>query len=262
MESGKMGEDSLIRFQNLLRALFQFDYADLDFGIYRILNYKRKQIEAFIIERLPKTVEEAFGKYAAAEMKEAEQEVERLRDETKRTFGIEAVGEQGKLKFVFHDTPLGKEYLRALERAKSVEVAEELRSRVCNDLYTFFARYYEEGDFVSKRRYGRNETYVIPYNGEEVVLYWANRWGEEIYFSIPVSLEEEDAREVVSAGDLGYWPPGTAFCLFWGPTPMSRGQEIRPASPVNVFGKIIGDATVLSQVASETEITIDRETQG
>jgi len=90
----------------------------------------------------------------------------------------------------------------------------------------------------------------------------ANRWGEEIYFSIPVSLEEEDAREVVSAGDLGYWPPGTAFCLFWGPTPMSRGQEIRPASPVNVFGKIIGDATVLSQVASETEITIDRETQG
>lgn len=170
-----MGEDSLVRFQNLLRTLFQFDYADLDFGIYRILNYKRKQIEAFIIERLPKTVEEAFGKYAAAEMKEAEQEVERLRAETKRTFGIEAVGEQGQLKFVFHDTPLGKEYLRALERAKSVEVAEELRSRVYNDLYTFFSRYYEEGDFVSKRRYGRNETYVIPYNGEEVVLHWANR---------------------------------------------------------------------------------------
>lgn len=90
----------------------------------------------------------------------------------------------------------------------------------------------------------------------------ANRWGEEIYFSIPVSLEEENAREVVSAGDLGYWPPGTAFCLFWGPTPMSRGQEIRPASPVNVLGKIMGDAKVLRQVASGTEITVDRETQG
>jgi len=90
----------------------------------------------------------------------------------------------------------------------------------------------------------------------------ANRWGEEIYFSIPVSLEEEDAQELVSAGDLGYWPPGTALCLFWGPTPMSRGQEIRPASPVNVLGKIIGDAKVLRQVASGTEITIDRETQG
>jgi len=90
----------------------------------------------------------------------------------------------------------------------------------------------------------------------------ANRWGDEIYFSIPVSLEEENAREVVSVGDLGYWPPGTAFCLFWGPTPMSRGQEIRPASPVNVFGKVTGDAGVLRQVASGTEITVDRETQG
>jgi len=90
----------------------------------------------------------------------------------------------------------------------------------------------------------------------------ANRWGEEIYFSIPVGLEAENAQEVVTIGDLGYWPPGTAFCLFFGPTPISKGQEIRPASPVNVFGKIIGNATVLRQVASGTEITVDRETQG
>ena len=89
-----------------------------------------------------------------------------------------------------------------------------------------------------------------------------NRWGEEIYFSIPVSLEEENAREVVTIGDLGYWPPGSAFCIFFGPTPMSRGQEIRPASPVNVFGKIIGDAKVLRQVTSGTEITINKETEG
>ncbi len=89
-----------------------------------------------------------------------------------------------------------------------------------------------------------------------------NRWGDEIYFSIPVSLEPEDAQELVSLGDLGYWPPGTAFCLFFGSTPMSKGQEIRPASPVNVFGKIIGDTNLLRQVASGTEITVDRETQG
>jgi len=95
---------------------------------------------------------------------------------------------------------------------------------------------------------------ALPIKGE------ANRWGEEIYFSIPVSLEEEDAREVVSAGDLGYWPPGSAFCIFFGPTPMSRGEEIRPASPVNVFGKIIGDASVLRQVASGTEVTIEPKT--
>ena len=90
----------------------------------------------------------------------------------------------------------------------------------------------------------------------------ANRWGDEIYFSVPVSLEPENAREVVSLGDLGYWPPGNAFCLFFGPTPMSRGDEIRPASPVNVFGKIIGDAKVLRQVASGAEITINKETEG
>ena len=91
---------------------------------------------------------------------------------------------------------------------------------------------------------------------------YVNRWGDEIYFSIPVSLEPEDAQELVSLGDLGYWPPGTAFCLFFGPTPISRGQEIRPASPVNVFGKIIGDTNVLRQVVSGTEITVDRETEG
>ncbi|MFC1938829.1 cyclophilin-like fold protein [Chloroflexota bacterium] len=86
-----------------------------------------------------------------------------------------------------------------------------------------------------------------------------NRWGEEIYFSIPPKLEPENAQEVVDAGDLGYWPPGTALCIFFGPTPMSQGEEIRPASSVNVFGKITGDATVFKQIASGTEIIIDRE---
>ena len=90
---------------------------------------------------------------------------------------------------------------------------------------------------------------------------YVNLWGDEIYFSIPVSLEPEDAQELVSLGDLGYWPPGTAFCLFFGPTPMSVGQEIRPASPVNVFGKIIGDTNVLRQVVQGAEITVDRETE-
>jgi hypothetical protein len=85
-----------------------------------------------------------------------------------------------------------------------------------------------------------------------------NRWGEEIYFSIPSNLEAENAREVVTTGDLGYWPPGTAFCIFFGPTPMSRGEEIRPASPVNVFGKVVGDATVFKQVASGTEVSVER----
>ena len=86
-----------------------------------------------------------------------------------------------------------------------------------------------------------------------------NLWGEEVYFSIPLSLELEAGQELVNVGDLGYWPQGNAFCIFFGPTPVSLGDEIRPASPVTVFGKVIGDATVFRQVASGVEITIRRE---
>ena len=70
----------------------------------------------------------------------------------------------------------------------------------------------------------------------------ANRWGDEIYFSIPLNLGTEDGKEVVTIGDLAYWAPGNAFCIFFGPTPASQGDEVRPASAVSIFGKIIGDA--------------------
>jgi hypothetical protein len=83
-----------------------------------------------------------------------------------------------------------------------------------------------------------------------------NLWGEEIYFSIPLNLKLEAGQELVSTGDLGYWPEGNAFCIFFGPTPVSQGDEIRPASPVTVFGKIIGDTTLFKKVAGGTEITI------
>lgn len=87
----------------------------------------------------------------------------------------------------------------------------------------------------------------------------ANTWGDEIYFSIPVDLKGENPKEVVEEGDLGYWPPGTAFCIFFGPTPSSRGNEIRPASPVNVFGKIAGDAKIFKKVRSGAKIQIVKE---
>lgn len=86
-----------------------------------------------------------------------------------------------------------------------------------------------------------------------------NLWGEEIYFSIPLNLELEAGQELVSIGDLGYWPQGSAFCIFFGPTPISKGDRIRPASPVTVFGKVIGDTSLFKQVASGTEITIKKK---
>jgi len=83
------------------------------------------------------------------------------------------------------------------------------------------------------------------------------RWGEEIYFSIPVEMErKDDARDVVEMGEIGYWPEGNAFCIFFGKTPASRGDEIRAASPVNVFGRISGDATLFGSVADGEEIVV------
>jgi len=85
-----------------------------------------------------------------------------------------------------------------------------------------------------------------------------NTWGDEVYFSIPVQAELEDsAREVVNLGDMGYWPPGNAFCIFFGPTPNSRGDEIRPASPVNVLGKVVGDPNVLKTVSTGASVRVE-----
>ncbi|HKV46235.1 MAG TPA: cyclophilin-like fold protein [bacterium] len=85
-----------------------------------------------------------------------------------------------------------------------------------------------------------------------------NTWGDEIYFSIPVTCDPESPREVVEMGDLGYWPPGSAFCIFFGPTPASGGSEIRPASPVNVFGRVVGDPTAFKAVRGSRKVRIER----
>ena len=86
----------------------------------------------------------------------------------------------------------------------------------------------------------------------------AQTWGDEIYFKTPLTEDEENGREVVDKGDVAFWPPGQALCLFWGPTPASRGDEIRPASPVNVIGSIEGDATVLGSFRSGDMVSVER----
>ena len=86
-----------------------------------------------------------------------------------------------------------------------------------------------------------------------------NLWGEEIYFAIPVKTGlETGSREVVSAGELGYWPTGHAFCIFFGLTPASRGDEIRAASAVNVIGKVLSAPKVFIKVKEGVMITLER----
>ena len=83
-------------------------------------------------------------------------------------------------------------------------------------------------------------------------------WGDEIYFDIGLAVGPESPRDVVEVGDLGYWPPGYAFCVFFGPTPLSRGAEIRPASPVNLVGRIVGEPRVFKRVSAGTRVTLRR----
>ncbi len=86
----------------------------------------------------------------------------------------------------------------------------------------------------------------------------ANTWGQEIYFTIPVTVGPENGREIVNNGEIAYWPPGKAFCIFFGPTPASRGKEIRAASAVNVFGKIEGNPQIFSSIMDGENISIAR----
>ncbi len=86
-----------------------------------------------------------------------------------------------------------------------------------------------------------------------------NVWGDEIYFDVPVSLEPEpDARAEVDVGDLAYWPAGPAFCIFFGPTPVSVGDEPRAYSPVNVFGKVVGDPQSFKSISGNAPIRVTR----
>lgn len=94
---------------------------------------------------------------------------------------------------------------------------------------------------------------ALPIDGK------ANRWGDEIYFSIPVDADTEpDALAAVQVGEIAFWPPGNAFCIFWGPTPASRGDQPMAASPVNLLGKIDGDATQFGRVSSGARVRLER----
>ncbi|MGC8826608.1 MAG: site-specific DNA-methyltransferase, partial [Anaerolineae bacterium] len=167
-------EDLKIKFRQLLRELFQFDLADLDFGIYRIMNYKRQVIERWITEDLPKAIAEELEQGALVEHAQARQALEEARKKVLEALGENALDAEGNLAEQYRNTKVGQEYLEARQKAAHAQSGEALEAAIYNHLYTFFSRYYQDGDFISKRRYSKKERYAIPYNGEEVYLYWVN----------------------------------------------------------------------------------------
>ena len=168
-------EPHVEKFQDLLRELFQFDCADLDFGIYRIMNHKRDAIEKFITEKLPDTIAAELGRGPLFQQTQAADALDRAAGKVRETLGDNAIDGAGELEAAWNDTPVGKDYLEAKKLVANGTVSRTAtETQIYNHLYTFFSRYYQDGDFISKRRYSRRQRYAIPYNGEEVYLHWAN----------------------------------------------------------------------------------------
>jgi len=164
-------QTNLEKLQGLLRNVFQFDSAELDFGIYRIMNYKRDVIEKFITKDLVDAITKELDKGALAEQSQAAQKLKKLQKQIKETLGEEAIDAEGKLAEQFAKTKIGKEYLELKSQATGAKNRSSLEALIFNHLYAFFSRYYDSGDFMSKRRYSKKEKYAIPYNGEEVYLH-------------------------------------------------------------------------------------------
>jgi adenine-specific DNA-methyltransferase len=162
------------KFQELLKKLFQFDNAELDFGIYRIMNYKRAVIEQFIETDLVKGIAKELASGALAQEAGLVQQLAEVTAQLKENIGDEALDAEGNLAAEYHGSKLGKQYLALRERAGKSKATPELEADIFNHLYAFFSRYYDEGDFMSLRRYSKRDKYAIPYNGEEVHLHWAN----------------------------------------------------------------------------------------
>ena len=113
------------------------------------------------------------------------------------------------------------------------------------------------GDVAAEGRLDESKTATAIWDALPLTAR-ASTWGDEIYFDIGVTAEPEKPRDVVDPGALAYWPPGRAFCVFFGPTPASERNECRAASGVNVVGRVVGDPAVFKKVRSGTTIKLER----
>ena len=161
-----MANERLDRFTKLLKEIFELDKSDLDFGIYRVMNLRKTQIEEFLTQRLPQMVQETLVPFAQGSKEEIRAQMTQIE---------ESVAGMGMTVDALPDTAPMKQKYFALQKtlAEGADLSA-LETDVYSALYSFFNRYYEDGDFISKRRY-KEGVYAIPYEGEEVKLYWANQ---------------------------------------------------------------------------------------
>lgn len=154
--------ERLDRFVTLMKGIFELDKSDLDFGIYRIMNIRKQEIEKFLSEGLPKKVQETLLPFACNTG-----DIEKRLAEIEQSLGTD-------ISQLPDSIPMVKEYRELKSQLAAGVDLSALETDVYSALYSFFNRYYDEGDFISKRRY-KEGVYAIPYEGEEVKLYWANQ---------------------------------------------------------------------------------------
>ncbi len=174
-------DENYQKFRSLLEELFQFESADLDFGIYRIMNARRDRIENFLNEELEEKVKEELEEFKNIEQGDVQQELEEAKEDIQENFPQWA-DENGRVdedeipedaKGIAQEHK--ERYLNAKKELEKAEIGEETEAAIYQDLYRFFQRYYKDGDFIPQRRAANQEKYAIPYNGEEVKLHWANK---------------------------------------------------------------------------------------
>ncbi len=176
MANGSKNASALEQLKAFLWDIFQFESEDLDFGIYKILNYKRAEIKNFINKLLVEKVKEQLTIISDRELLDLQEKVaEQEKDETIIGYltAQKENPQEAEILYKYNKKKID-EYLlsrKLLENARQLNRTEEI---VYNHLALFFSRYYDKGDFISKRRFGKSEKYVVPYNGEETFFYWAN----------------------------------------------------------------------------------------
>jgi adenine-specific DNA-methyltransferase len=190
----KVEDEGKTKLRKLLRELFQFESEDLDFGIYRIMNFKKDQIAKFIDKDLVEEIAKQLNLLVEGERQALRKEIDDLKGKIREAFGDDAF-KDGELKDQFKATPLGKKYEEKRQEIERVRVSEDLESAVYNHIHSFFSRYYDNGDFLSKRRFGKTK-YVVPYNGEETLLHWATK--DQYY----VKTSKHFRKFSFEAGDL------------------------------------------------------------
>jgi adenine-specific DNA-methyltransferase len=182
-----------------LNQLFQFETQDLDFGVYKILHYKRKEIKAFLDKLLVDKVKEQLQTLSAEESAIVQDKIAELEKDIMITGWLKADDDEKKTLEKFGKEKINQ-YLDLKGKSTEANVSAETENQIYNHLTLLFSRYYDKGDFISKRRFGKNEKYVVPYNGEETHFHWANH--DQYYIKSSETFQKFAFKIPISDGTM------------------------------------------------------------